>query len=148
MKRPLVLILAGVAGLGVGGGAAFGVARVVPGVDKPAAAKPGAEPADTEFVTTGSVITPLVFPDARFAGYVGIEAQLEVAPDAAEAVRARMPLLLHAINLRTFRTPMAAGPDGQMPDLEVYRRIVQDAAPRIFGAGVVRRVAITQARPA
>jgi hypothetical protein len=148
MKRPLLLLLAGVAGLGVGGGAAFGVAQLAPLAADGAKAKPAAEPVDTEFVTTGSVITPLVFPDARFAGYVGIEAQLEVAPDAAEAVRARMPLLLHAINLRTFKTPMAAGPDGQMPDLETYRRILQDAAPRIFGAGVVRRVAITQARPA
>ena len=146
MKRPLLLLLAGVAGLGVGGGAALGVAQLAPPAADGAKAKPQ-EPVDTEFVTTGSVITPLVFPDARFAGYVGIEAQLEVAPDEAEAVRARMPLLLHEINLRTFKTPMAAGPDGQMPDLETYRRILQEAAPRIFGAGVVRRVAITQARP-
>lgn len=146
MPRILILLGTAIAGLGVGGGAAFAVARLVP---EPAhAAAPSATAAEGEFVTTGSVLTPLVYADGRFAGYVGIETQLEVAPDDAEAVRARMPLLLHAINLTTFRTPMATGPDGQMPDLETYRRLVLGVAPRVFGAGVVRRAAITQVRPA
>lgn len=145
MKRALLIPIALVGGLALGGGAAFGVSLVVPAAG-PAEA-PAAEAIETEFVTTGSVLTPLVFADGRFAGYVAIEAQLEVPIPEAEAVRARMPLLLHAINMQTFRTPMATGPDGQIPDLEAYRRLVLKAAPKAFGAGVVRRAAITQARP-
>ena len=34
----------------------------------------------------------------------------QVSAGEAEAVAARMPLLLHAINLQTYRTPLAAGP--------------------------------------
>lgn len=145
MKRALLLPLALVGGLAIGAGGAFGVSLVAP--KSHAGEKPAVEVVETEFVTTGPVLTPLVFPDGRFAGYVAIEAQLEVPIADAEPVRLRMPLLLHAINMQTFRTPMATGPDGQIPDLEAYRRIVLGAAPKAFGPGVVRRAAITQARP-
>ena len=59
-----------------------------------------------------------------------------------------MPLLLHAINLRTFRSPLASGPDGMLPDIEQFRAVVMTAAPEAFGEGMVRHVAITQANPA
>jgi hypothetical protein len=144
MKPALLIPIALLAGLAVGGGAAIGVGRFAPSGPEPEAPAP----IDTEFVATGPILTPLVFPDGRFAGYVAVEAQLEVAIGEAEGVRLRMPLLLHAINLRTFRTPLATGPDGQIPDIAAYRRILIEAAPKVFGAGMVRRVAITQARPA
>lgn len=145
MKRALLIPLALIGGLAIGGGAAFGVSLVAPAGG--AAETPAEHVVETEFVTTGPVLTPLVFADGRFAGYVAIEVQLEVPIAEAEPVRLRMPLLLHAINMQTFRTPMATGPDGQIPDLEAYRRLVLAAAPKAFGAGVVRRAAITQARP-
>lgn len=144
MKPALLIPLALIAGLAVGGGAAVGVGRFVTAA--PAAEKPA--PTETEFVATGPILSPLVFPDGRFAGYIAIEAQLEVDQGDVDGVRMRMPLLLHAVNLRTFRTPLASGPDGQIPDIAVYRRILLDAAPKVFGPGTVRRVAITQARPA
>lgn len=136
---PLLLI----AGLGVGGGAAFGVGLIAGGESAPA--KP-VLPA-TEFVPTGPVLVPLVFADGRLAGYVSIETQLEVPAEQVEQVRARMPMLLHAINLQTYRTPLASGPDGQLANLAGYRKIVAEAAPKAFGAGIVRRAAIVQARP-
>lgn len=144
MPKPLFLLAIALAGLGVGGGAAFGV-RALTAV--PAGPQVAAEP-DWAFVPTGPVLAPLVFPDGRLAGYVAIETQLQVPADQAEAITARMPLLLHEINLRTFRTPMAAGPDGLLPNLKLYRAIVDQAAPAAFGAGVVKRAAIVQARPA
>ena len=58
------------------------------------------------------------------------------------------PLLLHAVNLQTYRTPLAAGPGGQLPDLSAFRRLVAAAADTAFGRGRVRHIAITQARPA
>jgi hypothetical protein len=138
-----------IAGLGVGGGAAFGVGQLLPAPDAgPAKPKsPVEEEANLAFIKTEVVLVPLVFPDGRLAGYTSIDAALQVPADQAEALKARMPLLLHAINLQTFRTPLAAGPDGQLADLEGYRKIVAAAAPKAFGAGVVRKVAIIQANP-
>lgn len=145
MAKPLLLLAIALAGLGAGGGAAFGVSALAGPADAaPAAA---AEP-DYAFVPTGPVLAPLVFADGRLAGYVSIETQLQVPADQAEAIAARMPLLLHEINLRTFRAPMAAGPDGLLPNLSLYRKIVDQAAPKAFGPGVVRKAAIVQARPA
>ncbi len=68
--------------------------------------------------------------------------------DKADYVTARLPLLLHAINMRTFRTPMASGPDGLLPDLETFRRVVMASAPEAFGPGVLRKVAVTKVNPA
>lgn len=142
MKRAVLLPVMLLAGLGVGGGAAFAIGQIAP--DPEGSAEMSSE---TVFVPTGPVLVPLVFADGRLASYVSIETQLEVPASEAERVTGRMPLLLHAINLRTFRTPLASGPDGQLTNLAGYRRIVLEAAPRAFGGGVVRRAAIVQARP-
>lgn len=145
MKKLLLPLAVLIAGTAVGGGAAYGTGLLI-GAPKPKAA--AAEPADTSFVPTAKILAPLVTMDGRLAGYVAFEVQLEVASDQAEFVTARMPLLLHAINMRTYRTPMAAGPDGLLPDLAMFRKVVTDAAPEAFGSGVVRKVAITGAVPA
>jgi hypothetical protein len=79
---------------------------------------------------------------------VHLEAQLEVSADKAEFVRDRLPLLLHAINMRTYRTPMTSGPDGMLPDLAACRSVLAASAAEAFGRDVVKRVAITQAAPA
>ncbi len=142
MKRLLLLLHILVAGGGVGVGAAVAVAKLG-GPVKPQVSKSE----ETAFVPTGAILAPLVLSDGRLSGYVSIEVQLEVPADKTEFVTQRLPLLLHAINLKTFRTPLAAGPDGMLPNVEGFRRLVQTAAPEAFGAGVVRQVAITQARP-
>lgn len=142
--RPLIL---GLAGVGVGGGAAYGTLLVV-GPAAPAAAAAEAEAEALAFVPAGKVLAPLVFPDGRLSGYVSFEVHLDVAADKAEWTAARLPLLLNAINMRTYRTPMAAGPDGLLPNLNVFRKTVDEAAKEAFGPGVVRRVALTRADPA
>lgn len=135
-------------GLGAGGGAAFAVhALRGPAEPAPKAAPPD-ESAETAFVPLGPILTPLVFPDGSLVGYASIEVQLEVPASEVEAVKQRSPLLLHALNLQTYRSPLAAGPDGSLPDLSRFRGMVAGAAPKVFGPGVVRQVAITQARPA
>jgi hypothetical protein len=146
MKK--ILFLAGtiLAGLGLGGGAAYATVTLL-GPTKPGAAA-HAEDAEPSFVDAGKVLAPLVFPDGRLSGYVQFQVQLEVPEDKAAFVTARLPLLLHAINMRTYRTAMAAGPDGLIPDLETFRKVVLAAAPEAFGPGVLRKVAVTQANPA
>jgi hypothetical protein len=143
MKRIITLPAVLLLGLGVGGGSAYATARLLGGPEIEARA----EAADSAFVPTGPVLAPLVLADGRLSGYVTFEVQLEVPPDQVEFVTARMPLLLHAINIRTFRSPLASGPDGMLPDVEQFRKVVMTASPEAFGAGVVRQAAITHATP-
>lgn len=145
MLLPILLV----AGLGVGGGAAFAVRTFIPPAPAaPEASAAKAEAVPTSFTPAGKVLAPLVLPDGRLAGYVLIEVQLETTEADAAFVTPRLPLLLNAINMRTFRAPMASGPDGTLPNLEVFRKIVMDAATEAFGAKIVRRVAVIQAAPA
>ncbi|MFT3977158.1 MAG: hypothetical protein QM688_08620 [Sphingomonas bacterium] len=143
MKKLFMALTAIAAGLATGGAAGFGVQTFAPGMGRHAAA-----PAPPVFVPVNRMLAPLVDREGRLTGYVRFELALEVPADRAEYVRARLPLLMHAVNLRTFRTPMAAGRDGQLPDIDMMRRVVTAAAPEAFGKGAVRRVSITQAVPA
>lgn len=145
MKKILFLLVILLAGLGLGGGAAYATVMLL---GPKAAAGAAHDEVEPSFVDAGKVLAPLVFADGRLSGYVEFQVQLEVPADKAEFVKARMPLLLHAINMRTYRTPMAAGPDGLIPDLETFRKVVLQAGPEAFGAGVLRKVAVTQANPA
>jgi hypothetical protein len=152
VKTPVLAVIVVIAGLAAGGGAAFGTSLVLgnkaaPGA-KAGAADHGAEAELPVFVPTGKMLAPLVFSDGRLAGYVSFRAQLEIAPDKAEFVTARLPLLLHAVNMRTYKTPMASGPDGMLPDLTAFRTLLTSASDEAFGKGVVKRAAIVEAAPA
>ena len=146
MKRIMIPLLVMVCGAGVGSAAAF--ATVLAVGSPPAAQAAEAATSSTSFVPTGPILAPLVLPDGRLAGYYSFEVQLEVDQDQVERVTGRLPLLLHAINLRTFRTPLASGPDGMLPNVEMFRAVVTSSTPDAFGPGIVHRVAVTQATPA
>lgn len=147
MKKILFFVALLIAGLGVGVGAAYATELLL-GPRKPPAPVGAATKGKPNFVATGKILAPLVGADGRLAGYESFEVQLNVADDQEEAVTAKLPLLLHAINMRTYRTPMASGPDGMLPDIEVFRKVVQQAADDAFGKNVVKRAAITSATPA
>lgn len=148
MKTAPLAALAIIGGLAAGGGASFATGLILGGSGGAAAThRTQPEPPPT-FVATGKILAPLVFPGGRLAGYVNFEIQLETAPDRAEFVKERLPYLFHAVNMRTFHTPMTSGPDGMLPDLAVFRAVVAASAVEAFGPGVVRRVAIVQATPA
>jgi hypothetical protein len=59
-----------------------------------------------------------------------------------------LPVLLNAINMRTFHTPLASGPDGLLPSVEGFRRVLLEAAVETYGKATIRRVVVTQATPA
>lgn len=145
MKTALLVPIVLVVGLAAGGGAAFGTGLILG--EKPAHAKAPPPPEMPSFVPTGKILAPLVYPDGRLAGYVSFEAQLEVPEDKVEFVTARLPVLLNAVNLRTYHTPMASGPDGMLPELTVFRGVLMAASVEAFGRDVVKRAAITQAAP-
>ena len=64
MRKFLLLLSVSVAGLGVGGGAAWGTSMML---GPPAPADSSGEAA---FVPAGKVLAPLVFADGRLSGYV------------------------------------------------------------------------------
>nr|WP_315382962.1 hypothetical protein [uncultured Sphingomonas sp.] len=148
MKKLLFLIVALVAGLSAGGGTAYAMMKML-GIGAPKQEAQAEEKEEAgKFVPTGKVLVPLVFADGHLAGYASMEVQLQVDEAKADFVTQRMPLLLHAINMRTYRTPMAAGPDGMLPDLEGFRKLVDASANEAFGPKVVRKIAVTNANPA
>lgn len=140
MKTLLLSVLALAGGIGVGGGAAYGTGLLLDG-DAPLMR------IRYEFVPTGPILAPLVFADGRLSGYVSFQAQLEIADTERDRVLKRLPLLLDAVNMRTYRTPMASGRDGLVPGLETFRKLLMDAAAETYGRDVVRRAVITQASP-
>lgn len=142
LKKILLAAVAVVLGAGLGGAAAFGTGKVLGG--KPLIARAVPPPV---FVSTGTILAPLVGTNGRLVGYTSFEVQLEVTGGRADAVRQRMPIMLNAVNMRTYRAPMASGPDGQVPGLDVFRQIVMDAANETYGPGVVSRAAVVQAAP-
>ncbi|HUD95489.1 hypothetical protein [Sphingobium sp.] len=140
MKKLLGALLALPLGVGVGGASAYGVGMFYPDGRQ--------EPENiTEFVPTGTMMAPLVFADGRLAGYVSFEVQLEILKGEGENVKARLPLLLNAVNMRTYRTPLASGRDGLIPNLDTFRKLVVEAAREIYGSDIVRSAAVTQASP-
>ena len=146
MAKKLMLTLAvAVAGIGVGGGSAYATAMLM---GPPPAPSDAPVPDETALVPAGKVLAPLVFPDGRLSGYVSFELSIEVAADRSEEIAARMPILLNAINMRTYRTPMTSGREGMLPDLAVFRKLVVEAGDEAFGKGSVKRAAISQAVPA
>lgn len=151
MKKLIFLLLVLIAGAATGGGAGYAAITLLAPSHKAATAAAPAAPApaeDPHFVPTGQILAPLVDANGRLSGYVQFDVQLEVAEDKADFVTARLPLLLHAINMRTYRTPMASGPDGMLPELGTFRKVAEGAASEAFGPGVVRRATITKATPA
>lgn len=141
MKTLFVVPVVAALGLAVGGSAAYGTARLLGG--KPLVARTSAR----IFLPTGPIVSPLVSADGHLAGYVQFEAQLEVSGDSATEIKDRLPLLLDATTLRTFKAPMASGPDGMLPNVDIFRRVLGDAARQVYGPGQVSKVVITQAAP-
>ena len=136
-----------VAGLIAGSGGGAAVAFLVParGGEKP---REAVSTGDSGFESLGPLLVPLIYADGKFTGYVRIEAQLEVGAEDTEGVKARMPLVIHAVNVRAYTKPLAGGPDGRLPDAAAFRAIVADEAGKVLGKGVVRSVALTSIAPA
>jgi len=143
VKKLLLGLIVAALGVGTGAAAAYGMVTLLGG---PAEAK--VENLETTFVPAGKILAPLVFPDGRLSGYVSFELSIEVPAERSEEIAARLPLLLNAINMRTYRTPMASGPDGMLPNISLFRDVAMAASAEAFGKGIVRRAAITQAVPA
>lgn len=145
MKKLLSLIILLILGLGLGGGAAYGVSRLLG--PPPPPEQHAAEQVETSFVPAGTILAPIVAQDGGLSGYANFDVQLEVSAENADEVTARLPFLLHAVNLRAWKTPMASGPHYMLPDLRLFAKMVEDAAKESLGKDAVIRVVVTGARP-
>ncbi|WP_395328367.1 hypothetical protein WBP06_12940 [Novosphingobium sp. BL-8H] len=143
IRKIMIAVAALVGGTAIGGGAAFAVVHfaphMLPGIPKQREA--------SEFVATGTILAPVTFADGRLSGYVSFECQLEVPQGKGAEVTQQLPVLLNAVNMRSYRQPLASGPDGMIPNLELFRRLMMDAAREVYGPDIVRRAVITQAAP-
>ncbi|URD61916.1 hypothetical protein M8312_05250 [Sphingomonas sp. KRR8] len=145
--RVFLLLLVVSGGCAAGAASAFAVTLLHPQAPTAASDRPGSPDLKEtpEFVPV-DVLLPLVFSDGQLAGYASLKLQLRVAPGTGEAVKERLPLLLNAVNLQTYRTPLASGADGRLPDLSNFRLLVQRCADQALGRGTIIQVAITEAR--
>lgn len=136
---PLGIVLAGAA---TGAGSALAVRHFTGSPQKtPKAASP------LVFVTVAKIVAPLVLSDGGLAGYVSFDVDLQVDEPAQADVTGKLPLLLHAINMRSYRSPLATGHDGMLPDIGGLRTLVAAACVEAFGKSTVHRIAITRAEP-
>ena len=141
MKKALIALVVTLLGVVVGGGAAYGTVQMLGGKPLIALANPNV------FLPTGPITAPLVSADGRLSGYVQFEAQLEVPGDRIADMRSRLPLLLDALTMRTFKAPMASGPDGMLPNIAIFRRVLGEAVRQVYGRNTVSKIVITQASP-
>ena len=139
---PVLLLLGGGAAGAAGG---YGALTVL---GKPSAKVEHKQAEPTLFVPAGSILAPIVASDGRLSGYARFEVQLEVTQSGEAEATAKLPLFLHAVNMRTYRSPMASGPDNLLPDLKIFRAVLMEAAAEALGKDVVRNAAVTAAAPA
>lgn len=142
MKKILLPLFVLLAGAGVGCGSAIAT-RHFAGPPK-AAVK---VEAPLVFVPVVKVIAPLVLTGGGLAGYISFDTELQVEESTQADVTAKLPLLLHALNMRTYQAPLATGPDGMLPNIRELRGVVEAACVETFGKAVVHRIAITRAEP-
>lgn len=130
------------AGAGVGGGSAIATRHFA----GPKAA-PVKATAPLVFVPVAKVVAPLVLTGGGLAGYISFDAELQVEEPEQADITLKLPLLLHAINMRTYKQPLATGPDGMLPNIRELRKVVDAACKETFGKTAVHRIAITRAEP-
>lgn len=145
MKKILILVLMAVGGIGLGAGGGFAALRLL---GPPSAHPKAAAPVATVYVTAGRILAPIVASDGRLSGYANFDVSLEVPNDKEAEVTERLPLFLDAVNMRTYRSPMASGPQGVLPDMAVFKKLLMDAAGEALAGESVKRVIVTAASPA
>jgi hypothetical protein len=144
MKKILIPLLMVIGGILFGAGGGYAAMLFL----KPQAGHAKAAPVVTAFVPAGKILAPIVASDGKLSGYANFDVSLEVPVDKSAEVTEKLPLFLDAVNMRTYRAPMASGPQGVLPDLKVFERVLMDAAGESLAKDGVRRAIVTAAAPA
>ncbi|WP_242148641.1 hypothetical protein [Sphingomonas sp. BAUL-RG-20F-R05-02] len=145
MKKILIPLLMVIGGIVFGAGGGYAAMLFL----KPQAAHAkGAAPVATVFVPAGKILAPIVASDGKLSGYANFDVSLEVLQDKSAEVTEKLPLFLNAVNMRTYRSPMASGPQGVLPDLKVFETVLMAAAGEALAKDGVKRAIVTAAAPA
>lgn len=153
-KKPsrLMPMLLAVIGLIAGAGGASGYflflappASGEAGAEKPK--KPKGPPAPPEFVDINRLTVPLVSPDGSLSGYMTLDLKFEVAPEEAAFVKARIPMMRHAINETLSRTSVADPKNPLQLDYARGAQVLREAVNRALEREAVLSVQITTALP-
>jgi hypothetical protein len=146
MKQILIAILCLLAGLGIGGGGTYAYAINVGLGGKPATERP--DPAgENKMLAPFKIRAPITYEDGTLATYAVFKVQLVVKAESAEKAETDEALVINAINMRTFKTPLVKTEDGQIPDVEAFRKVIADAGTEALGKGVVANILITDIQP-
>lgn len=138
------------AGLFVGCGGAVGIQYAV-GAMVPAAlaAEQAAAPKAVEYVEVGKLMVPVVDHEGDLVSYLRVEATLEVPEGSGEDVRSKLPIVMHEVNMRTWKTALSQGADGRLVDTNGLEKIFSAAAREVYGKEIgVKRVLLTSTIPA
>ncbi|MCH8685454.1 flagellar basal body-associated FliL family protein [Pedomonas mirosovicensis] len=148
---PMLMALVGI--LVGGGGAAAYFLLLAPQHDGAAAeeaqapAEPEGPPALPEFVDLSRMTVPLVTSDGKLSGYMNLDLKFEVKAEDAEFVKARIPMVRHAINETLSHTPIADARNPQLLDYDVAEKVLRDAVNQVLGKPVIHSVRVTSALP-
>lgn len=146
MKQVMIVILCLLAGLGIGAGGTYAYALNFGLGDETGPKRP--DPAgENKALAPFKVRAPITFEDGTLATYAVFKVQLVVKEEAALKAEEEEAKVINAINMRTFKTPLVKGPDGQIPDIESFRKVVAEAGTEALGKGVVANILITDVQP-
>lgn len=146
MRQILTIILCLLAGIGIGGGGTYAYALNFGLGGKPATNR--TDPAgDNKVLAPFKIRAPITFEDGTLATYAVFKVQLVVKAEAAEKAETNEAMVLNAINMRTYKTPLIKGPDGQLPDVETFRKVISEAGSEALGKGVIANILITDVQP-
>lgn len=146
----LVPALLAVVGLALGGGGAtawFLFLGPQAGSEAEAPARPKGPPAPPVFVDVNRLTIPLVNAEGMLSGHMNLDMKFEVAADDADFVKARIPMMRHAINETLSRTSIADKNNPQLLDYALAQKVLRDAANRALTREAVRTVQINNALP-
>ena len=143
MKPFVIPAICLIVGLAVGAGGMFIYNGQFGGASEPAPTAPSTLPDESTVLPPFKVRAPIVTSDGTLATYAVFTVQLAVAKDAAESAPEQVPMILNAINMRTYETPLAKGVDGKMPSLRHFHDLVSAAAKPILGQSVLAKVMVT-----
>lgn len=152
VKKPsrLVPALLAVVGLALGGGGAtawFLFLGPQAGSEAEAPAKPKGPPAPPVFVDINRLTIPLVNAEGMLSGHMNLDMKFEVSTDDADFVKARIPMMRHAINETLSRTSIADKNNPLLLSYPTAQKVLRDAANRALGRDAIRTVQITSALP-
>jgi hypothetical protein len=146
MRQILIAILCLISGIAAGGGGTYAYAVNFGLPDGKGPKRPDPSGAN-KVLAPFKIRAPITYEDGTLATYAVFKIQLVVKEEAAEKAEEKEAFLINAINMRTYKTPLVKSSDGQIADIETFRKVISDASAEALGKGVAANILITDVQP-